>query len=275
MNDRLKRYREEPAATPSTMLAWPLYGPGLENLGVDGKPVELPTPRPGPDELLVRVDAAGLCFSDIKLLTLGAEHPRILGRNLATNPVIPGHESAVTVVAVGENRRDRYQVGQRFIVQADIYYKGVNVAYGYALPGALAQYGLIGTEILDGDEGSYLLPVQPTTGYAEAALSEPWACVVCSYRAGHRRQILPGGALWVVGGPGAAAHAGLHISRGLDETSRPGRVVLTDLPAAVADRLEAQAKHAGAEVVRTGPLASLDLDALSREQTGGAGFDDV
>lgn len=257
------------------MLAWPLYGPGLENLGRNGKPVELPIPTPGPDELLVRVDAAGLCFSDIKLLTLGSEHPRIFGRNLAQDPVIPGHEAAVTVVAVGEKRKGQFRPGDRFIVQADIYYKGKNVAYGYALPGALAQYGLIGTEILDGDEGCYLIPVKPTTGYAEAALSEPWACVVASYRATYRREIQAGGVLWVVGGPAAASLAAIQISRGLSHESHPRTVVLTDVPPPCAERLAAQATKAGAAVVRTEALARLDVTMLVKEQTQGAGFDDI
>lgn len=276
MSDRLKEYRENPTATPSTMLAWPLYGAGLENLGDEGKPVEMRVPQPGPDELLVRVDAAGLCFSDIKVLTQGNQHPRILGRDMEREPVILGHEASVTVVAVGENRRGQFKPGDRFIVQADVYYKGKNVAYGYQLPGALEQFGVIPKEMIDGDEGCYLLPVKPETGYAEAALSEPWACVVASYRASHRSTLLNGGALWVVGGPAAASvPASLHVSRGLDADSHPRVVVLTDVPAAIADRLEAQAKAAGATVVRTGALASLDLEALKADQTGGAGFDDI
>ncbi|NLC58805.1 MAG: sorbitol-6-phosphate dehydrogenase [Armatimonadetes bacterium] len=275
MSNRLKEYRDNPTATPSVMKVWPLYGSGLENLGVEGRPVEWPVPQPGPDELLVRVDAAGLCFSDIKVLTQGDQHPRIFGRDLAREPVILGHECALTVVAVGANRQDRFKPGDRFIVQADIYYQGVNTAFGYTLPGALEQYTLIGKEILDGDEGCYLLPVQPTTGYAEAALSEPWACVVASYRATHRPTIKPDGTLWVVAGPGVGAADSLRISRGLDAEAHPRLVVLTGLPAGLADRLEAQAKAAGASVVRTEPLAALDLSAFAQVHTGGAGFDDV
>ena len=46
-----------------------------------------------------------------------------------------GHEVSLTVVGVGANLRDRYRIGDRFIVQAEIYYKGVNWAYGYMLAG--------------------------------------------------------------------------------------------------------------------------------------------
>ena len=71
--------------------------------------------------------------------------------------------------------------GQRFIVQADVYYHGKNLAYGYALTGGMAQFGIVGAEVLEGDEGCYLLPIQDDTGYAEAALVEPWACVEAAY----------------------------------------------------------------------------------------------
>ena len=39
---------------PSEMRLLPLYGAGFENLGRDGRPINVPTPHPGPDELLCR-----------------------------------------------------------------------------------------------------------------------------------------------------------------------------------------------------------------------------
>ncbi|HEX3000263.1 MAG TPA: alcohol dehydrogenase catalytic domain-containing protein, partial [Armatimonadota bacterium] len=269
----MKNYREDWKALPTTRLTWPLYGSGLENFGSDGKPVEMPMPQPGPDELLARIDAAGLCFSDIKVLNLGNQHPRIFGRDMAKNPVIPGHECALTVMTVGENWKDKFKPGDRFIVQADVYFNGKNIAFGYALPGALEQYVVIGKEMLDGDEGCYLLPLKETTGYAEAALSEPWACVVASYLYKHRTSIKADGVLWVIGGAGASDS--LRVSKGLDAESHPRTMVLTDVPEGLSDRLEKQAKAAGCNVVRTASFESLDLDTLSQEQTGGARFDDV
>ena len=55
-------------------------------------------------------------------------------------------------------------------MQSDIYFKGVNIAYGYALAGGMQQFGIVGEPVLNGDEGCYLIPVAPHTGYAEAAL---------------------------------------------------------------------------------------------------------
>ncbi|MFQ6059632.1 MAG: alcohol dehydrogenase, partial [Anaerolineae bacterium] len=78
--DILQRYKGGEGPLPKTMLTWPLYGAGFENLGRNGQPVEMPLPRYGPNELLVRHDACGLCFSDIKIIRVGGDHPRLYGR---------------------------------------------------------------------------------------------------------------------------------------------------------------------------------------------------
>jgi len=144
MNDFVKRYRSGQQEISTTMKAWQVFGAGLENFGCNEQPVEIEVPQPGPRELLARVDAAGLCFSDVKILRLGGEHPRLYGRDLATDPIIPGHEAALTIVKVGSDIADQFNVGDRFVVQADIFYQGVNLAFGYMLPGALEQYVLLG-----------------------------------------------------------------------------------------------------------------------------------
>ena len=99
----------------------------------------------------------------------------------------------MTVVGVGDNLGDQYKTGDRFIVQADIYDKGVNYAYGYMIQGGMSQYGVIDQRILNGDHGNYLLPVQQTTGYAESALAEPWACVIAAYELKYRTALKNGG----------------------------------------------------------------------------------
>jgi threonine dehydrogenase-like Zn-dependent dehydrogenase len=167
---------------PQEILSWQLKGTGLDNLGTKGRPDTVPFPHYTEDDLIARIDAVGLCFSDIKLISAGASHPRIEGRNLAKSPTVPGHEVAMTIVGVGDTWKDKFTLGSRFIIQADIYYKGKGVAFGYAIPGGLSQYAVIGKEILEGDEGCYLLPVREETGFAEAALVEPWTCVIASYQ---------------------------------------------------------------------------------------------
>jgi len=220
----IEDYRAARLPVPQKMLAWHLTGTGLESLHL----AEVPTPKPGAGELLCRIDAAGLCFSDIKILTLGSEHPRIAGRDLKKDPVVMGHEVALTVVGIGEGLEASHHLGDRFVVQADIFYQGQGLAFGYALPGALEQYVLIGKEILQGDEGSYIIPVEPTTGDAEAALSEPWACVERSYRAGHRSTLKPGGTAMVVALAGDD-YSGLTWGK-LAEGPWPAKAVVAGLP---------------------------------------------
>ena len=52
---------------------------------------------PGPEEVLVRIEAAGLCHSDLSVIN--GNRPRPL-------PMVLGHEAAGTVVQVGSAIRD-------------------------------------------------------------------------------------------------------------------------------------------------------------------------
>ncbi len=194
-------YHRVPSAIPSRTLAWNVYGKGVESVGRDGRPEWVDVGRPSNDQLLVRVDAVGLCFSDIKLIRLGGEHPKLYGRNLATDPTRLGHETAVTVMTVGANLADRFHPGQRLAIQPDIYVNGRSTAYGYTIPGGLIGYHLVGPEVLAADDGAYVVEVDDRLGYAETALTEPWACVEAAYS--QRRRLVPlrGGRAWVVGHP--------------------------------------------------------------------------
>lgn len=191
-----------PEAAPDRALAWNVYGAGIDHIGRDGRPEWVDVPRPRPDQLLIRVDAVGLCFSDVKLLRLGGEHPKLYGRDLATDPTRLGHETSVTVIEVGETLRDRFRPGQRLAIQPDIYVDGRSTAYGYTIPGGLIQYHVIGPEVLAADDGAYVIPVDDRMGFAETALTEPWACVEASYTQRRRLEPLLGGRLWIVAQPG-------------------------------------------------------------------------
>ncbi len=268
MSDKLDLYRQGLPPTATTFRLWPLYGAGLENFGVDGQPIERPLPTPGPNELLVRHDACGLCFSDIKVIRLGQTHPRIF-KDIRTDPVVLGHEVSLTVVAVGENLRDQYRPGDRFIVQAEIYKNGVNLAYGYMLQGGLSEYALIDDTILNGDDGNYLIPVRPETGYAESALTEPWACVTAAYTLRYRTALKAGGTVWFVGCGGTRgredagmARVGYTISAGFGAEGHPARAVLTDVPEQFARWLQARAEELGIEVMEVS-LADVPADLLA------------
>jgi L-sorbose 1-phosphate reductase len=191
-------YRDVPDVPRSTF-AWNVYGKGVESVGRAGLPEEVPVNAPGPDQLLVRVDAVGLCFSDVKLIRQGGDHPKLYGRDLAKEPTRLGHEAAVTVVAVGKHLALRFSPGERLAIQPDIYVGGRSTAYGYTIPGALIGYHLIGPEVLAADDGAYVVRVTDDMGYAETALTEPWACVEAAYSQRRRVEPAPGGRAWVIG----------------------------------------------------------------------------
>ena len=266
MRDILQAYKQVSYALPERILTWHLYGAGMESFGRDGKPEELPMPKYGPGELLLRIDAVGICFSDIKVINQGNKHPRVTGRDLVKDPVILGHEASITVVGIGEKLAGKFEIGQRFIVQADVFFGGKSMAYGYVLPGAQTQYGVIGKEILEGDEGCYLLPIADSTGYAEAALTEPWACVVASYRIARRPSIKPGGVLWIIGAPGDDGDYSLNLN------ASPKLVLATDLNWPILDQLKFWSEAGRFELSQTPPFASLDLESLAAQH---GGFDDI
>ncbi len=260
MSDKLTEYKRGDGPLPEKNRLWPLYGAGFENLGQNGQPIDAPMPDYGPDELLVRHDACGLCFSDIKVIRAGQDHPRIY-RDMSVDPVVLGHEVALTVVGVGENLNGQYRVGDRFVVQADIYAKGVNLAYGYEIQGGLSQYNVIDWKVLAGDDGCYLLPVQATTGYAESALTEPWACVIAAYELSYRTALKDGGAMWVVGTPGASRDDYV-VGAGFDAASHPAKLLLTDVPAQFAVWLQARAAELGVEVIENVALDAPPVETV-------------
>jgi threonine dehydrogenase-like Zn-dependent dehydrogenase len=216
--DKYQKFRQADAPLPSTYQLWPLYGAGFENLGRHGQMIDVTLPEPGPDELLVRHDAVGICFSDIKVIKAGQNHPRVR-KNMQKTPVVLGHEVALTVVKAGENLRQQYAPGDRFIVQADIYINGLTFAYGYEIQGGFSEYNIIDQRVLNGDHGNYLIPIKPTTGYAEAALNEPWACVQASYQVAYRSTWKAGGSVYFTGD-------GAGIRLGAAQEWRPGKIVL-------------------------------------------------
>lgn len=267
-NKTLLEYKQAASPIPDLNLSWPLYAAGLENIGKAGAPVGLPMPEIRDDQLLVRIDAVGLCFSDIKLITQGNSHPRISGRDLQKEPVIPGHEATMTVVRVGRELADQYKVGERYLVQADVFYQGKSMAFGYVLPGALQQYTTIGPEILQGDEGSYLLPLGQEDGYAEVALAEPWACVVASYRITRRETLLPGGiALFVITNDAQGPYA---LDGAFSPQGRPRQVVVSGPEGPSRQRL---LEELGELAVIVNSAQS--FEELSQALTAPGGFDDI
>ncbi|QSH41180.1 alcohol dehydrogenase catalytic domain-containing protein [Lentisphaerota bacterium ZTH] len=241
---------------PKKMLAWPLYGAGMEHLGKDDKPVEIDVPEPQAGELLVRIDAIGLCFSDVKLIRAGEGHPRVISGDLSVDPVIPGHEAVMTVVRVGDSLKSKFKCGQRFIIQANIYVNGKGFAFGYAIDGGMAQYSILDERVLNGDEGCYLLPVGDETPSAVAALMEPWTCVQASYMIENRTAPKQSGSMLIVAGEGSTK---IYTAGELLKAATPARVCTVNL-------CEAAVKSLSREL----EVEIESLDALPE-----SGFDDL
>jgi threonine dehydrogenase-like Zn-dependent dehydrogenase len=201
---------------PQSQYAVELVGPGQLRLRSD-KPVYKPLPH----QIVLKVEAVGLCFSDLKLLKQFADHPRksavvggvgpevlaeVPSYRPGNQPTVPGHEAVGVIVAVGEKVR-RHRVGERVMVQADwrfVRTATTNAAMGYNFEGALQEYNLFDERIViePGSGERYLMPVDARLSPAAVALVEPWACVECSYVTRERNTLKPGGKLLVVAAAG-------------------------------------------------------------------------
>jgi L-iditol 2-dehydrogenase len=74
---------------------------------------EVPTPKPGPMEVLLKVESCACCSTDVALMDKPLPGQPPYGN------FIPGHEYAGTVAALGETV-DEFQVGDRVAVEAHL-----------------------------------------------------------------------------------------------------------------------------------------------------------
>jgi len=172
--------------------------------------------RPGPPQVLARVEVVGLCFSDLKLLKQFTGHVRkgqvVAGIDLGIlkeipsyvpdeAPTVPGHETVVRVVAVGSGVQ-RHKPGERYLVQTDYRWlrtASSNAAFGYNFEGALQEYVLMDERVITAPDGeSMLIPAREDRAASAIALAEPWACVEDAYVSKERTTLQPGGQMLVV-----------------------------------------------------------------------------
>ncbi len=226
--NRYQKYFNAQGGYKTKQWTWPLFGAGLENLGRDGKPVLGDVPGFSDDELLMRIDAVSLCYTDVKEIDSGDAHPRLTGRNLKENPIIPGHEISFTVVGVGKNLKDEYKLGERFTLQPDVWVDGKSIPFCFGMDGGYRQYARIGKEILNGDAGNYLIPIPQDMPYASSAITEPWACVEAAYRMPYRDAFKMGGTVLIWGGRNA--RRGFTLDKQWLANQKPAHVTLCAVP---------------------------------------------
>jgi len=178
---------------------------------------EMPTPRIGPGEILVKVITSGICGSDVM------EWYRI-----KKAPLVLGHEIAGEITETGKDVK-RYKVGDRVFVSHHI---PCNTCY-YCLgghhtacetlhstnydPGGFAEY--VRVPELNVDRGVFLLPDEAS--FDEGTFIEPLACVIRGQRVAN---IQPGQAMLILG---SGISGILHLL--LARTLGAGRIITTDI----------------------------------------------
>jgi len=178
---------------------------------------DFPDPEPGPDEVVVRIKAAGLCGSDLHLY-------RQTAAQRAGNDIIPGHEPSGVVEALGPGV-DTVQVGDRVSVY---HYRGCghckhcragNVMWcaerrGYGGPIHGADADLLLTDARN------CMPLPDELSYAHGALM---ACAAgTAFSSMHKLQV-SGQDTLVIFGQGPVGLCGLLVAKALG-----GRVIGVD-----------------------------------------------
>jgi len=277
---------------PETMWAIRLAGKGFENLRFE----QIPVPPVGENQLLARVDAAGVCTSILKIIAQGSDHTYINGWDLNRWPVILGDEGSVTLVKVGTNLKNEYKVGQRFAIQPAVdvapichreRYKNnadgmKKCAVGYTLNGNLAQYILIQEEVI---QGQCLIPLpDEDLPYFAVSMAEPISCVHSAqerqfhiYKAGPfeprvpKLGMLKDGTTVVIG---AGAMGRMHVE--LAMRFRPKNLIVADL---IEERLERvktslseKAENLGINLIT---VNGNELKETVMKITAGMGADDI
>ncbi|MGI5169415.1 zinc-binding dehydrogenase [Spirillospora sp. CA-253888] len=214
---------------------------------LDFRVTEVPVPEPGPGEVRVRIEAAGVCLSDVHLID-GTLKPLFLKGDTVTL----GHETAGVVDVLGEGVTG-WEPGRRVLLMAGETRGGVVYTRGVDYDGGWAEYAVAAADTL--------LAIPDTLPFEQAAIlpdavSTPYAAVVTT---GEARPGRPAG-VWGVGGLGAHA---VQILRTIGAA-----------PVIAVDPLEharARALEFGADVA----VDAADPDAVRqiRTVTGGAGLD--
>ena len=203
-----------------TMRAARLYG--KEDLRVE----DIPVPRIGAGEVLLRVKAAAVCGTDIRMFRNGARGAT------PENPLVLGHEVSGVVEEAG-NGVSGYSRGMAVAVAPNM---GCGVcdqcvsgntqmcptykAFGINLPGGFASHMKIPAEAVR--QGN-LAPIPEGADFVSAALIEPLSCV---YNAFQRIAIVPGDTVLVIGaGPIGLMHARIALMAGA------AKVFMNDLSA--------------------------------------------
>lgn len=170
-----------PSTVPEKMRAVICHGPE------DYRLEEVITPKPGPGEALVRVEAVGICASDLKCYHGAAKFWGDENRPAwAETEVIPGHEFVGEVVSIDREATERWgvTVGDRVVseqivpcwkcrycVRGQYWMCGPHDMYGFKRrnPGGMAQYMVYPVEALVYKISKDLPP-------AHAAFTEPLSC---------------------------------------------------------------------------------------------------
>jgi len=221
-------------------------------------------PEIGAKDLLIKVKAAAICGTDLRISRFG--HFKINPKDRR----ILGHEVSGEIVQAGEEVKG-FQIGERVAAipnigcgHCELCRKGLNQlcagyeAFGISLDGGFAEYMRVPEQaIVQGN----LVKLPNQLSYEEAVLVEPLSCCYNSWKS---LQTVPGDTVLVVGaGPIGAMHVMMNHLAGA------AKIIVAD----ISDSRLKEVRRFGADVLVNSSVQ--DLKDAVLEETEGAGADVV
>ena len=232
-------------------------------------------------EVLMKVITDSVCTSTYKAVKQGVNHKRV-PPDIDKKPIIIGHEMCGEIVKVGDKLKDKWNVGQKVVIQPALKLEsGYDPGYSYQYVGGNSTYSVVPEIVL---ERGCLLPFEGESFFS-GSLVEALGCILRGYKGFYHTDYTTyerfdgakkGGRIAILAGAGPMGLGAVEMAIGYAGVKQ---VVVTDINE---ERLSdaklkcppEKAKEKGVDLVFANTSSYEDPTDFLKEISDG-GFDDV
>jgi len=237
------------------------------------------------NEILAKVVSDSICMSSYKAAVQGADHKRVPD-DVATNPIIIGHEFCGEIIQVGKWWEGKFKPGDKFTIQPALNLESnpyLAPGYSFGKIGGSATYIIIPPEVMEQD----CLLKYEGEAYFYGSLAEPMSCVIGAFHANyhttpgsyvHDMGIKERGNMAILAGVGPMGLGAIDYA--IHRDRKPSLLVVTDIDEERLKRAseiytEEEARKNGIKLVYVNTRNLDDASGTLLSYTDGKGYDDV
>ncbi len=233
------------------------------------------------NELLIQVISDALCTSTYKAVRQGVAHKRV-PKDIATNPVVMGHEMCGKIIKLGDNLEGKWKVGQSIVIQPALKLES-NFDPGYSYPyiGGNMTFAIVPEVVLERKS----MVAYEGDSFFKGSLVEPIGCVLRAFKEMYHTDYSnykktygtkSGGKIAILGGAGPMGMAAVELAVNY---AKAKTVLVTDIDderLANAKKLCPPSKAAkkGVNLIYVNTL-NVDKPTEYLKEVSGGGFDDI